>query len=158
MSSSSHCYYFNEVLSFSWVCSVHVYNTAFILPEPLNLHALWNLVLGDSANAQPPALMFQSGRRSSSGHLLNFFLCFNWRKFALRCYNGFYHTTMQISHNDTPITSLLIISPLLPSHSSRSSQIAWLGSLCEFLFPAFQKNLGGSEELWIKSLGKWEKD
>ena len=73
MSSSSHCYYFIEVLSFSWVCSVHVYNTAFILPEPLNLHALWNLVLGDSANAQPPALMFQSGRRSSSGHLLNFF-------------------------------------------------------------------------------------
>ena len=39
-------------------------------------------------------------------HVLFFNLFFNWRKIALPCCDGFCHTTMQISHNYTYITSL----------------------------------------------------
>ena len=40
------------------------------------------------------------------------------------------HTTIQISHNYTYITSLLGIPPFPPSHLFRSSQRARLSSLC----------------------------
>ena len=35
-----------------------------------------------------------------------------------------------ISHKYMYISSLLRLSPLFPTHPSRSSQSAWLGSLC----------------------------
>ena len=59
-----------------------------------------------------------------------FNLLFNGKKIALQCCVGFCHTTMQISHNYTHITSLLSLPPLPSSHTSRSSQSAKLGSLC----------------------------
>jgi len=51
-------------------------------------------------------------------------------KIALQYCDGFCHTIIQISHNYTYITSLLSLLLLPPSHSSRSSQSTWLGSLC----------------------------
>ena len=64
--------------------------------------------------------------------LFSFFftLFFNCRTIALQCCVGFCHTTMQISHNYTHITSLLSLPPLSSSHTSRSSQSARQGSLC----------------------------
>ena len=46
------------------------------------------------------------GRMDRDIHLSFLNLFFNWRKFALQCDDGFCHTTTQISHNYTHITSL----------------------------------------------------
>ena len=73
-----------------------------------------------------------------SFHLFSFFIFFSimvyYRIFfcflSLQCCIGFFHATMWISHNHTYVPSLVGLPPLPPSHSSRSSQSAWLGSLC----------------------------
>ena len=49
-------------------------------------------------------------------------LLLNRRKIALQYCVGFCHTTMQISHNYTHITSLLSLPPCSPSHPSSSLQ------------------------------------
>ena len=90
-------------------------------------------------NIPPPSVYFNlhivlvvSQRHSfRKPHLTVLFnLFFNLRKIALQCCDGFCHTTTQISHNYTYITSLLSLLLLPPSHSSTSSQSTWLGSLC----------------------------
>ena len=62
-------------------------------------------------------------------HLI-FYLIFNCRKITLQCCVGFCHTTKWISRNYTHIPPLLSLPLLPPSHPSRSSQSAGLGSLC----------------------------
>ena len=55
---------------------------------------------------------------------------FNWGKIAPQCCVSFCHTTVEISHNYTFITSLLSLLPLPSSYLSGSSESTRLGSLC----------------------------
>ena len=58
---------------------------------------------------------------------VNFFF-FSWRIIALQCCGGLCHTSTYISNNYIPTPSWTSLSS--KSHTSRSSQIARLGSLC----------------------------
>ena len=68
-------------------------------------------------------------RINLSIYFKNIFI-FNCMKIALQSCVGFCCTTVQITNNYTFTTSLLSLSPLLPSHLSSSSKNTRLGSLC----------------------------
>ena len=75
---------------------------------------------------------FWFNKRWKSNFLKRFFfffnLLFNNGKIALQHCGGFCRATTQISHDDIYVSCLLSLPPIPPSHSSRSSESATLGS------------------------------
>ena len=107
-------------------------------------------------NIPPPSVYFNlhivlvvSQRHSfRKPHLTVLFnLFFNLRKIALQCCDGFCHTTTQISHNYTYITSLLslLLLPPLPLLQVITEHLAGLPVLYSNFSPATYLIHGNSQ-------------